>query len=273
MVDYLRVYLLCGNIISLVPRWRFEEDVNMDRSLKAVILAAGKGTRLQSQNDSLPKVMRVAAGKPLLGHVLSALGFIDPKDCVVVVGYKRETVVSAFPECTFAVQEEQLGTGHAVMAAFSALADFDGALLVCCGDMPLLKRSTYEALIEEHFASNNVCTILSGTSEIDLPYGRIVRDEAGNFVGVVEDKEANQEQKRIRELNSGVYVFDARVLKNVLSELRSDNSQGEYYLTDAPLLLIKKGLHVGVCKRELGYEIIGVNTPQQLAQVEELLLK
>lgn len=241
-------------------------------NLKAVILAAGKGTRLQTEGNTLPKVMRIAAGKPLLSHVLSALDFIPKKDCIIVVGYQKESVMDAFPEYTFAEQKEQLGTGHAVMAAFSQLEDYNGQLLVCCGDMPLIKRETYRALIDAHNASDNVCTVLTGTSELNLPYGRILRDKNGEFCGMVEDKDATPEQKDIKELNSGVYVFDAAALRDVLSELRSDNSQGEYYLTDAPLLLQKKGHKIGVCFRELGYEIIGVNTPEQLRQTEEILL-
>ncbi|NCC69546.1 MAG: UDP-N-acetylglucosamine diphosphorylase, partial [Clostridia bacterium] len=220
-----------------------------------------------------PKVMRVAAGKPLLAHVLCALDFISPQDCVIVVGYEKEKVIEAFPGYVFAEQKEQLGTGHAVMAAYSALEGYEGDILVCCGDMPLIRRETYLALIAGHAAAGNACTILSGTSSADLPYGRILRDDSGNFIGMAEDKDASIEQKAIKELNSGVYVFDAASLRGVLSELKSDNAQGEYYLTDAPALLMKKGLPVGVCRRELGYEIIGVNTPEQLRQTEELLLR
>lgn len=244
-----------------------------NNNMKAVILAAGKGTRLQTEGNTLPKVMRLAAGKPLLAHVLNALDFIPPHDCVIVVGYQKESVIDAFPGYSFAEQEEQLGTGHAVMAAFSRLEDYNGSLLVCCGDMPLIKRETYLALIQAHSESGNTCTILSGTSDLDLPYGRILRDENGDFCGMVEDKDASPEQKKIKELNSGVYVFDAIALRGVLSELKSDNSQGEYYLTDAPVLLKKHGHKIGVCFRDLGYEIIGVNTPEQLLQTEELLLK
>lgn len=241
--------------------------------LKAVILAAGKGTRLQSEGNPLPKVMRIAAGKPLLAHVLKAVDFIPPEDCVIVVGYKKEAVMSEFPEYVFAEQTQQLGTGHAVMAAFSQLSDYCGPLLVCCGDMPLIKRETYLALVNTHLSAGNSCTILSGTTQLDLPYGRILRDENGQFSGMVEDKDASAQQKQIKELNSGVYIFDAAALRDVLSELKSDNAQREYYLTDAPLLIKQKGLSVGVCCRELGYEIIGVNTPEQLNQTEELLLK
>ena len=241
--------------------------------LKSVVLAAGKGTRLQTEGNTLPKVMRLAAGKPLLAHVLSALDFIPAHDCVIVVGYQKESVIEAFPEYVFAEQKEQLGTGHAVMAAFESLEDYSGSLLICCGDMPLIRRETYLALIDAHNSSDNACTILSGTSDLGLPYGRILRDENGAFYGMVEDKDATDEQKNIKELNSGVYVFDAALLRGVLSELKSENAQGEYYLTDAPVLLKMHGHKIGVCYRDLGCEIIGVNTLEQLEQTEALLLK
>lgn len=243
----------------------------MNKELKAVVLAAGKGTRMQTDGESLPKVMRQALNKPLLHYVLSALDFISPADCILVVGYKKEYVTAAFPEYCFAHQLEQLGTGHAVMSAYEALGDFDGNILVCCGDMPLIRRETYLELCRAHESALNACTVLSGQCDIYLPYGRIVRDEDGRFIGMIEEKDASEEQKRITELNSGVYVFDAPSLKSVLSSLRHDNAQGEYYLTDAPALMLQEGMKVGVCRRNLGMEIIGVNTPQQLHEVEEML--
>jgi bifunctional N-acetylglucosamine-1-phosphate-uridyltransferase/glucosamine-1-phosphate-acetyltransferase GlmU-like protein len=137
--------------------------------------------------------------------------------------------------------------------------------------MPLLRRETYLALVEAHEGSGNACTLLTGSSDLPLPYGRILRDESGSFLGVVEEKDATPPQRELTELNSGVYVFSAPALKAVLSELRADNAQGEYYLTDAPLLLKQRGLKVGVCQRELGSEILGVNTPEQLSLVEKLI--
>jgi len=242
-----------------------------NRRWKAVVLAAGKGTRMQTEGCDLPKVMRLAAGRPLLAHVLSALDFIPPEDTVIVVGYKKEQVTAAFPGYVFAEQTEQLGTGHAVMAAFQALGDYDGDVLVCCGDMPLLERETYQALCRRHTETGAVCTALSGTSRAALPYGRILRDEAGRFLRVVEDKDCTIEQRAIAELNAGVYVFDARALRLALTRLGRANAQGEYYLTDVPALLMEQGLPVEVCCRELGMQIVGVNTPDQLRQVEELI--
>lgn len=243
----------------------------MTENLKLIILAAGKGTRMQSDGDTLPKVMRKALGKPLLHYVLSALDFVAPSDAIVVVGYKKDCVMEAFTAYTFAEQKEQLGTGHAVMSAYTQLEGYEGDVLVCCGDMPLIKKETYLALLETHRNEGNACSILSGECDTYLPYGRILRDENGDFCGMVEEKDASEEQKAIRELNSGVYIFNAVALKNVLGMLKSDNSQGEYYLTDAPLFMMNSGEKIGVCKRDLGMEIIGVNTPEQLAEIETIL--
>jgi bifunctional N-acetylglucosamine-1-phosphate-uridyltransferase/glucosamine-1-phosphate-acetyltransferase GlmU-like protein len=244
-----------------------------DRPLKAAVLAAGKGTRLRTEGCDVPKVMRLAAGRPLLHYVLSALDFIPREDIILVVGYKKEQVIAGFPGYPFVEQTLQLGTGHAAMAALQALPDYEGDLLVCCGDMPLIRRETYMALVDRHRETRSACTMLTGTSGAKLPYGRIIRDERGGFAGIVEDKDCTPEQKKIEELNSGVYIFDAAVLRSVLSGLRRDNAQGEYYLTDAPALIQARGLPVEICRRELGFEILGVNTPEQLRQVEALLLQ
>ncbi len=243
----------------------------MMKDIKAVVLAAGKGTRLQTEGVEIPKVMRLAAGKPLLRYVCDALGFIPAKDIVLVVGFLREQVIEAFPACSFAVQEQQLGTGHAVACAMDTLKDFEGDVLVCCGDMPLLRRETYRSLVELHREEGNVCTLLSGTTDEPLPYGRVLRGPDGRFAAIVEEKDCTPEQLSIRELNSGVYLFDAAALRETLGKLRTDNAQGEYYLTDVPALLLAEGKKVGVCCRELGSEILGVNTPEQLALVGELL--
>ncbi len=242
-----------------------------NKPLKAIVLAAGKGTRMRTDGCDLPKVMRLANGKPLLHYVLSALDFIAPSDTIVVVGYKKEYVMDAFSEYTFAVQDQQLGTGHAVQCAFDTLSDFDGDVLICCGDMPLIKESTYKALVETHRASNNACTMLTGTASADLPYGRVLRDENGNFLHIVEQKDCTPEQLLIKELNAGVYVFDAASLRDALHQLKNNNASGEYYLTDAPAHIRAAGKTLGICKLSLGNEIIGVNTPDQLAEVEAAL--
>ena len=242
-----------------------------NKPLKAIVLAAGKGTRMRTEGCDLPKVMREANGKPLLHYVLQALQFIAPEDTVLVVGYKKEYVEAAFPQYKFAVQDQQLGTGHAVQCAFDALEGFNGDVLICCGDMPLIKESTYRALVEAHRATGDACTMLTGTASEALPYGRVVRDEEGKFQEIVEQKDCTPEQLEIKELNAGVYVFDAAALRDALHQLKNNNASGEYYLTDAPGHIRNSGKTLGICKLSLGNEIIGVNTPAQLAEVEAAL--
>ena len=242
-------------------------------NVKAVILAAGKGTRLQSEQYHLPKVLREANGQPLLYYVLEALSFLPQADTVIVAGYMMDKVVARFPDYPYAVQAEQKGTGHAVQCAREQLQDFDGTVLVCCGDMPLIRRETYETLLAEHEKNDCPCTFLTGTCTEDLPYGRILRDENGDFLRVVEDVDCNPEQKKIKELNAGVYAFDCKELLSCLDLLKNDNAQGEYYLTDVPELMRQKGGKIGLCRVELDEQIIGVNTVEQLRQVEEYLRK
>lgn len=241
--------------------------------VKAVVLAAGKGTRLQTEGITLPKVMRQAAGQPLLAYVLDALSFIPKGDTILVVGYRREDVQGAYPDYPAAVQEEQLGTGHAVQSAAGMLEGFAGDVLVCCGDMPLMKKETYESLCRTHREDGNVCTILSGISQEELPYGRVIRDENGAFLKIVEDKDCTPEEKAVRELNAAVYLFRAPELFEALSHLRCDNAQGEYYLTDVPGWLLERGGKVGICPTCTPEEMLGVNTPAQLEQVEQTILQ
>lgn len=239
--------------------------------VKAAVLCAGKGTRLQTEGITLPKVMRQANGKPLLHYVLDALSFLPKEDAVLVVGYRKEDILSAYPDYPHAVQAQQLGTGHAVLSARSVLEGFDGHVLVCCGDMPLMRRETYESLVRTHLEEGNQCTLLSGFADEPLPYGRILRDGAGQFTRIVEDKDCTAEEKTVTELNAGVYLFEARYLWDALESLRPDNAQGEYYLTDVPAWLLKEGKKVGVCSTCTPVEMLGVNTPAQLQQVEEIL--
>lgn len=245
----------------------------MEKALKVLILAAGKGKRLQQEGIDAPKVMRLACGRPLLRHVLDSLDFIPQEDIVLVVGYKKEQVLAAFPDYTWAEQAEQLGTGHAAACGMTALPpDYEGDILVCYGDSPLLRRETYQALVDQHRAQGNACTLLVGTADVPSKgYGRVILDDAGRYVTIVEDRDCTPEQAAINILNTGLYVFDAASLRRTLGEIRNDNIQGEYYLTDAPALIQARGERVNVCNRPLGKEILGVNTPEQLQEVEDLL--
>lgn len=256
-------------------RWAFQMRkgvFSMSReTCKAVVLAAGKGTRLHSEAGGLPKVMRQAAGKPLIRWVLGNLDFIPAGDTVLVVGFMKERVMEACPGYVFAEQKEQKGTGHAVLCAADALAGYDGPVLVCCGDMPLMKKSSYLSLLEEHRKSGNDCTVLSGSAAQPLPYGRIVRNADGSFCRIVEEKDCTAGEKAITELNAGVYVFETDRLWPALDEIGCENAQGEYYLTDVPRIILENGGIVGISKSCGSGEMLGVNTPQELELAEKLL--
>ncbi|MCQ2419000.1 MAG: NTP transferase domain-containing protein [Clostridia bacterium] len=239
--------------------------------IKAVVLAAGKGTRMMSETNHMPKVLRQACGKPLLYYVLNALDFIPVKNTVLVGGYMKEAVFEAFPEYPNAIQEPQLGTGHAVQCARAHLEGFDGTVLVCYGDMPLLKKEVYQGLLAAHKDNGVSCTMLSGTSEEYLPYGRVIRDENGDFLRIVEERDCDEEQKKIRELNVGIYAFDCKELLACLDLLKNDNAQSEYYLTDVPAIMRSRGKRVAVYTAELNEQILGVNTPEQLLLTERIL--
>lgn len=240
-------------------------------AIKAVVLAAGKGTRMMTETNTMPKVLRLACGKPLLYYVLKTLQFVPKEDTILVVGYRREDVIAAFPDYPHAVQDPQLGTGHAVRCAKAELEGFDGTVLVCYGDMPLLKEEVYRGLLKDHARTGSVCTLLSGTTEEKLPYGRVLKDENGEFLQVVEDRDCTPEQKAIRELNVGIYAFDCKELLACLDLLRNNNAQQEYYLTDVPALMKQRGGKVSVYTAELNEQILGVNTPEQLAIAEKYL--
>lgn len=243
----------------------------MNESVKAIIMAAGKGTRLRTEGVDLPKVLREAAGRPLLSYVLEGLSFLPPEDITLVVGYEGEKVAAAFPGYPKVFQSPQLGTGHAVQCAESALKGFEGHILVCNGDMPLLPRASYEALVAQHLREGNVCTLMAGVTDAPLPYGRIVRDEEGGFLRIVEDRDCTEEERKIKELNTGDYIFEAGHLWRALTTLRPNNAQGEYYITDAPVWLRSQGEKVGVCAACTAEDMIGVNDLEQLRQVEEII--
>lgn len=243
----------------------------MEPAIKALVLAAGKGTRLQTEGVDLPKVLRQAEGRPLLGYVLEALDFLPASDTILVVGWKKELVLSAFPDYPFAIQETLNGTGGAVRCAAPLLAGLEGHVLVCYGDVPLMRRETYQALIELHLREGNACTLLSAQLDEGGNYGRILREADGSFQAIVEARDCTPEQAAVSEVNTGVYVFRVRELLPALDRLTADNVQGELYLTDAPTLIKAAGGRVGLCDACSPEEMLGVNTVEQLANVEQVL--
>lgn len=239
--------------------------------VKALVLAAGKGTRLQTEGIDLPKVMRLADGKPLLHYVLTALAFLPPEDVILVVGWKKEAVLSAYPQYPHAVQEQLNGTGGAVRFAAPLLEGFDGHVIICCGDAPLMKKETFQALVQTHLENNNDCTLLSAHLDEGGNYGRVTREADGSFRAIVEDRDCTPEEKTITEVNTGTYVFRTAPLLESLGQLSQDNAQGEFYLTDVPAILKAKGLRVGLCDTCSPQEMLGVNTVEQLSEVEAIL--
>ena len=242
-------------------------------NIKALVLAAGKGTRLRTEGINLPKVMRLANGKPLLHHVLTALDFLPQQDIILVVGYQKEAVLEAYPQYPHAVQEVQNGTGHAVQCAAHLLEGFDGHVLICCGDTPLMQRSTFQSLVDLHLSEGNACTMLSSILDEGGNYGRVLREEDGSFKCIVEARDCTPEQAAVREVNVGAYLFHVPELLNALTQLKTDNAQGELYLTDCPAIIKAAGHRVGVCDTCSAQEMLGVNTVEQLQEVEDILRK
>lgn len=240
--------------------------------MKAIILAAGKGKRLHSEEFNQPKVLRNANGKSLISYVLDNINFIPQEDTYLVVGYKKEAVVDAIGgNYHFVSQDQQLGTGHAVMMAEPELKDYDGDVIVLYGDMPLYRAETYKNLIKKHKETGSDCTLLTVTMQNPPDYGRIIRDANGNIADIVEKKDCNPGQLKITELNPGVYVFKAKLLFECLKYINNNNNQKEYYLTDVPKIFIGKGLKVESCTVEDPDETWGVNTLEELQLCEKLL--
>ncbi len=239
--------------------------------MKAIILAAGKGKRLKSEETHIPKAMRTAAGRPLISYVLDTIGFIDKNDTVIVVGFEKEKIMEAFPDMSFAVQSEQLGTGHAALCAKEYFEDYDGDVLIIAGDTPLILRSTAEKLYRYHTENGNDCTILSCPGEKGLCLGRIVRDEKGNVSEIVEHRECTREQLEICEYNTATYIFNSKKLFPALEYIMEHNVKHEVYLTDVPELFLKDGYKVGAVMCDHDFEIFGVNTEEDLAKAEEVI--
>ncbi len=235
----------------------------------AIVLAAGQGTRMQSD---LAKVLHPMAGQPLLAHVLGTLDRLGVGRVLVVIGHQRERVREAFAEADveWVVQAEQRGTGHAILQAGPALEDFEGTLLVVCGDTPLLRASTLHELLAGHRQSGAAVTVLSMRLPDPTGYGRIVRREDGGIRAIVEHRDADAAVLAIDEVNSGIYAFEYPALVTVLSELTAHNDQGEYYLTDTVSLLQRAGRPAAVVCAPDYRELLGINTVDQLAEAERI---
>ncbi|MFC4651313.1 bifunctional UDP-N-acetylglucosamine diphosphorylase/glucosamine-1-phosphate N-acetyltransferase GlmU [Lactococcus nasutitermitis] len=235
----------------------------------AIVLAAGKGTRMKS---ALPKVLHEVSGKTMLAHVLNHVSEVDMQKRIVIVGHEAEKVIATLPKGTnFVKQTEQLGTGHAVRIAADLLANEDGATLVIAGDTPLISGETLNALFNYHFAQKATATILTAIAPNPTGYGRIVRGENGSVEKIVEQKDASDSEKEIKEINTGTYIFDNKALFKALKEVTTDNAQGEYYLTDVIEIFKKAGNTVAAYTLADFDESLGVNDRVALSQAEKTM--
>ena len=242
--------------------------------LRAIIPAAGKGKRLQKVSGDLPKAMYRIDGKPMLEIVLENVDFIDPGSIYIVVGYGKEKITDYFGDrYHYAQQKEQLGTGHAVMSCAEDFRDFDGTVLVTFGDMPLFHRSEMENMCQQHVQRGAACTIMTAENPELTMWARIVRDENGNFSAIVEGKDCTPQQAQIKELFSGVLVFNSKALFEMLPRLGCANAQKEYYLTQVPELMVQQGLKVDTYFTKDGDDLRGINTPEDLEICKRILEK
>ena len=240
----------------------------MDKELSIVILAAGKGTRM---NSDLPKVLHKLNGKPLLDHVLDESELLNPREIILVVGFKKEHVISHTKNrinLKNVTQIEQLGTGHAVLQTEEFLKDKKGHILILYGDVPNIKASTLEPIIDDHIKNNRDLTLI--TAELDDPtgYGRIIRDKNARLLKIVEEKDCNDNEKKIKEWNPGIYIFKIPEVFEILNNIKTNNASKEYYLTDAIGLAQQSNLQIKAIKIANSDEVLGINTAGQLEELE-----
>lgn len=243
--------------------------------IKSIILAAGKGTRMKSD---LSKVLHKIFDKTLLGYVLDALNKTQIVDeNFVIVGHQagavEDFVKSNYKNAQTILQSPQLGTGHAVSMACPFLEDFDGQVVILCGDTPLITEDTIKKLVEFHNDKKSDLTVVSAIFEDPTNYGRIVREQNGGLQGIVEEKDASNAQKKIKEINAGIYLLDWQKIKPAFSQLTSNNAQGEYYLTDIIAWGVKNNLSTNAYILENNEEIFGINSKLHLAEATQMLNK
>ncbi len=234
----------------------------------AIVMAAGKGTRMKSD---LPKVLFPVLGRPMIHYVLDALAAAHVDRTIVVVGYRADDVkqeLAGRSNVSFALQAEQLGTGHAVMMCREQIAEHDGPVMVVAGDSPMMQPSSLDSLFAEFDRSKPACLLGTCRKENPAGLGRIVRDANRQFVGIVEEKDATPDQRQITEVNLSTYIFNCRDLLDALNQIRAENAQREYYLTDCPGTLLKAGKQVLALDVLKPCEALSINNIDELKAVE-----
>lgn len=236
----------------------------------ALILAAGKGTRMKSD---LAKVLHVLNGRPLLYYSLDAARKAGAEKTVAVIGHQADKVREEFAgsDCIFVEQNPQLGTGHAVLQAQNVLSGYDGLTVILCGDVPLLKAATIKSLLNNHIVEKAMLSVLTTIPPPPHAYGRIVKDTKGNVLKIVEHKDATDEEKKIGEINTGIYCVDTKFLFHALGKVTNNNQQREYYLTDIVEIAVREGQKVKSFIASDYVEVMGINTLDELARAEKHL--
>ena len=240
-----------------------------DNNIMAIVMAAGKGTRMKSKKS---KLVQKIYGKEIVKRAVENAEKAGVKDIVAVVGYQKEEVMAALGDSVkYAFQEEMLGTGHAVMQAKEYLKGKKGKVLVLNGDVPLLRPETLNKLIEKSIENKEYATLLTAIYDNPTGYGRIIRDEGGNIEAIIEEKDTKASQRKIKEINAGIYCFDIEELLSALEKIKPNNAQGEYYITDVIQLMNEKGLKTGAVIVEDNTEILGINDRIQLEMLTKVL--
>ena len=243
----------------------------MKNNIAVIILAAGKSTRMKSES---PKVLHRLCSRPLLGYVLDLVASLKPKQVVAVLGFKQDAVRKIIPKgVKIVIQKRLIGTADAVKAGLSALKGFKGTVLVLYGDTPLLKKETLKKLLDYHIKNNVDVTLLTAQLKKPAGYGRVIRDKYFSVCGVVEEREADEVEKDIREINTGIMAFKKEILDRNLKHIRPNNRKKEYYLTDIIGILAKKGCLVEAVKAENLQEALGINTGAELAGANYIMQK
>ncbi len=244
--------------------------MNHNAPLYVIILAAGKGTRMKSD---LAKVLHEVYFSPMIHHVVDTVLPLQPTQITVVVGHQKEKVIAALADydVDFAVQEEQCGTGHAVLIAESLIPEGSGTVLILCGDTPLIQSKTLQDMVAQHQQDGSAITLM--TTELDNPtnYGRVKSDANGDIKAIVEEKDANIREKEIAEINTGIYCVERDLLFTTLKGVDNNNQQNEVYLTDIINKNYKKGRKVARYKNDNAQDILGVNSRYELSQANEIL--